>query len=291
MHHKLLTHRLRGFGAPEHSAAALRAALAAGVPYLEIDTRASADGAIFIHHDHTTRSPRRHIAHTRAHEVAQVRLGNGEHLLLLDDALRLFARVRRPHQRLCLDIKDFGFEAEHLRLVRACGVEAHVHFISWIPHTLARLHELGTTAPLHLSHTSLLEYPLLALLSRPWRRAVRRFGPFVLLGTDRHATPLDLRHGYQHSLVCDRLPAPLLDILTRSGGGICVHYRLAGRRLAAFCRDHGLQLWVFTARSASKWRELASRPELDVVFTDAASSIACNEDPRDAGGIHAAAAS
>ncbi len=43
---KLLSHRLRGFGAPENTDAAMQAACAAGVPYLEIDTRGDEDGVI-----------------------------------------------------------------------------------------------------------------------------------------------------------------------------------------------------------------------------------------------------
>jgi glycerophosphoryl diester phosphodiesterase len=278
MHAKLLSHRARGFGAPEHSAEALRRATRSSVAFIEIDTRASADGALFVHHDPVTRSPRLRFAQADTHALAAATTEDGEPILRLEDALRMFAVRSHRAQRLCLDIKDHGFEEEHLRLVRRAGLEDHVHFISWIPQALVRLHQLGTTAPLHLSHASLLQFPALAWLSRPWRRSIRRIGRFVLMGHNRHEDPLDdLRHGFQHALVCDTLPAPLLDILARSGGGICVHYALAGRRLGAFCREHGLELWVFTARNRAHYERLAARSDVAVVFTDAAGSIACNE--------------
>ncbi|HSJ09202.1 MAG TPA: glycerophosphodiester phosphodiesterase [Longimicrobiales bacterium] len=280
MHPKLLSHRARGFGAPEHTAEALRRATHSSVAFIELDTRASADGALFVHHDPVTRSPRLRFAQSDAHTLATATHDNGEPILRLEDALRMFAARTHRTQRLCLDIKDHGFEDEHLRLVRRAGLESHVHFISWIPQTLVRLHQLGTTAPLHLSHASLLQFPALAWLSRPWRRSVRRIGRFVLMGHHRHEDPLDdLRHGFQHALVSDTLPTSLLGILARSGGGICVHYALAGHRLGAFCREHGLELWVFTARSRAHYERLAGRSDVSVVFADAAGSIACNEHP------------
>lgn len=269
MHDKLLSHRIRGFGAPEHTAAALRTAVRSAVPYLEVDTRASRDGEIFLHHDAVTRTPRLRFAVNGAHALAAARHPNGEPLLRLEDALRIFSGRTHQAQRLCLDIKDHGFEQEHLRLVQRAGLESHTHFISWIPQTLVQLSRLGAQSPLLLSHANLLQYPLLAAVTRPWRRSVRRFGRFVLMGRDRHEDELDgLRHGYQHSLVCERLPESLLHMLAGSGGGICVHYALAGRRLGDFCSEHGLQLWVFTARGPAHFTRLAARRDIAVVFTD-----------------------
>lgn len=270
---KLLSHRVRGFGAPELSPSALRLATRTAVPYLELDTRVSRDGCVFIHHDPVTHRPRLRFAGEDAASLRRASHENGEPLLTLEEALHIFRRRTHVAQRLCLDLKDFGFEEEHLRVVRAAGVEAHTHFISWIPQSIVRLHELGTRAPLHLSHANLRQYPLLALLTRPWSRSVRQVGRFVLVGERRHADELALRHGYQHALVCADVPTPLIEILAGSGGGICVHHRLAGRRLGRFCREHQLALWVFTARTASRFRSLAARDDVAVVFADNAASV------------------
>src|SRR5271165_3623970 len=47
---KLLSHRGRGFGYPEATVEAARAALRSGVRYLELDTRVDADGVIRARH-------------------------------------------------------------------------------------------------------------------------------------------------------------------------------------------------------------------------------------------------
>lgn len=51
---KLLSHRLRGFGLPDHSSSTLNRALRAPVPYLEEDARESRDRKIYLYHDPRT---------------------------------------------------------------------------------------------------------------------------------------------------------------------------------------------------------------------------------------------
>ena len=104
-----------------------------------MDTRASRDGEVFIHHDHCTDpsfSQQIVFDRTPAATIRRITFPNGEHILSLDEGLALFAARKHPGQKLCLDLKDFGFEEEHLRLVRYHGLEASVVFVSWAPQVL-----------------------------------------------------------------------------------------------------------------------------------------------------------
>ena len=51
---KLLSHRLRGFADVENCRAGLEAACASPATYLEVDTRVSRDGRIYVSHEDST---------------------------------------------------------------------------------------------------------------------------------------------------------------------------------------------------------------------------------------------
>ena len=273
---KLLSHRVRGFGHPENSAGGLRAACAAGIPYLEIDVRASADGALFVRHDpwldarHSAK-----YAQIPAARLDDVASAAGAEMFSLTEALRIFAEHASPHQRLCIDIKDYDYEATYLEQVRTASLESRVVFVSWIPQTLLRLNALGTTAPLILSYLDLRRLGLFGTaIECLTRKAVLRFGWYVMLGCDTYDRPLgSLSHGYQHALLCKRLPAPLARILAASSGGVCVPLSQVGSSLMAHCQQAGLRLWTFSVDSVDDFREYAERAAIDVVFCNAAGTV------------------
>jgi glycerophosphoryl diester phosphodiesterase len=79
----VVAHRARGLGAPENSRAAVARAVAAGVPLVKIDVRASRDGDLFVLHDgkldRTTNLTGR-IETVSSAELGSARLENGETL-------------------------------------------------------------------------------------------------------------------------------------------------------------------------------------------------------------------
>jgi hypothetical protein len=275
---KLLSHRLRGFGKTEHTASALKAGCISECQFLELDVRTSADGEMFLWHDARTGKLGDidlAFATADAEALSRVRYRSGEAILTLRDALRIFGAESRPDQKLCLDIKDFGFEESYLRLIRDACLESRTCFISWIPQTLLRLHALETTATLVLSCCNLMQLgaagAALDGLIANWRL---RLGWIVVLGRNQATTPLgSLAHGFQHGYFCRQLPAPLLEAITASRGGICVHRSLTGRKLADYCCRHGLQLWVFSTDTTPDYLRYASMPEVDVVFCDDAPTV------------------
>lgn len=270
---KLLSHRLRGFAKSEHTPSGLEAACASDSAFLEVDVRASRDGEMFVWHDPRTGKLGNidlGFAATEAKDLSLVRHRNGEAILSFREALRIFSSHSRPGQKFCIDIKDFGFEESCLQMVREADLESRVCFVSWIPQTLLRLWELRTAAPLVLSCCNLFHLgPVGTALDYLLANSCIRLGWIVLLGRNKATSRLgSLAHGFQHAFFCRRIPTPLLNALTSSGGGICVHHRGAGPKLMKYCRESGLQLWVFSARTTQQFVRYASNPGIDVVFCD-----------------------
>jgi hypothetical protein len=270
---KLLSHRLRGFAQSEHTRSALEAACASDSAFLEVDVRTSREGEMFVWHDPRTRKLGNidlSFATTHAKDLSLVRHRNGETMLNLREALRIFSSDSRPGQKFCIDIKDFGFEEGCLQMVREADLESRVCFVSWIPQTLLRLWELQTNAPLILSCCSLFRLgPVGAALDSLLANSCIRLGWIVLLGRNKGSSRLgSLAHGFQHAFFCRRVPNPILKALTSSGGGICVHHRLVGQKLVNYCQDSGLQLWVFSTATTQQFMRYASNSGIDVVFCD-----------------------
>jgi len=275
---KLLSHRARGFGRFENARAAFVAACASEVPFLEVDTRVSSDGVVFVYHDASFHLPGvRDIpfATTPASSLRAVLYPDGEPLLLLENALESFAKLARRPQKLCIDIKDFGFEANHLKLVRDAGLETRVCFVSWVPQTILRLRELGTSAPLILSYRSVLDFGILGnVIDRCVAGHRLRTRGFVTLGSKTTTEPLgDLSHGFEHALWCRNLPRPLLTALQESRGGVCVSRSFIGPRLSRYCREANIQLWVYSVRTTAEFNRYAMQPDIDVVFCDDAPRV------------------
>lgn len=275
---KLLSHRLRGFSTFEHTPSALDRACASAVPYLEVDTRVSQDGHIYLYHDaQTGRDVNRACVFARspAAQLDQLLFINDEPLLTLQTALQRFQNRTFSDQRLCLDVKDYGFEEKHLQLVRNAGLDDHVYFISWIPQTLLRLHELGVETPLFLSHSNLTAWGKPGrLLTALLRDKMFALGSYVIQGANRATSDLGRwRHGYNHALVCQQLPDPLLAIMASSGGGLCVHRSLYDEALARYCLQHGLKLWLYAVNTPHQYAHDAALPAVDVVFSDDASGV------------------
>ena len=275
---KLLSHRLRGFSTFEHTLSALERACASTAPYLEVDTRVSRDGYIYLYHDERTRRDVRGscaFARSSAAEIDQLRFLNGEPLLSLPKALDVFRRRAFSDQILCLDVKDFGFEEQHLQCVHEAGLDDHVYFISWIPQTLLRFHELGVETPLFLSHWNLTAWGKAGRwLSSLLRERMFAVGRYVVHGASRITSDLGgWRHGYAHALVCQDVPEPLRAVLSASGGGLCVHRSLFGEALATYSRQHDLKLWLYAVDTPGQFLRHARHPTVDVVFSDDAPGV------------------
>ncbi|MGE4298369.1 MAG: hypothetical protein AB7E47_10105 [Desulfovibrionaceae bacterium] len=241
--------------------------------YLEIDTRVSRDGKIYINHNPATgqnHSCQVVFKETDSSQLNTITFKNGEELLSLANTLEIFSRLSNLGQILCIDIKDFGFEKEHLKLVKQFNLEDRVAFVSWIPQTLISLAELGTSSPLVLSHFNTTVMGNVGkILTKACRKLILPFSHFVLLGQDSYSRPLgDKSVGYQHAILLHTIPDSILKMLTINGGGICTHRSMATRKLSQYCKQVGLSLWVFSASTISTFDKCTKELNADVVFCE-----------------------
>lgn len=279
---KLLSHRLRQFGAVEQTASALTAACGSGVRFLEIDTRVSRDGDVFVYHDptlrHATGSSTR-IRDLDSHEIQRVLYPDGSHILRLEEALSIFRCLGGAEQTLCLDIKDAGFEVTHLDLLRKYDLEHTTCILSWCPQILSTMRHAGCVGPLVLCHCNLTRFRWLASIPLTcFRNLALRFSDFVLLGPNSYRSELTSQsHGYQHAYFCQTIPDPVCQLLSESGGGICIHTLLLCRRLIEYCMSNSLTVWTFST-TARSYNQFASIPGVNVVFCDDAPAIIARQD-------------
>lgn len=254
----------------------MEAACAAGIPYLEIDTRVADDGTIYVSHDPRTDAVS-DAPGSGASDASRDRLTPAKSGAMFEfqDALCIFSSRSQAQQRLCIDIKDYGWEEAHLDLVRAAGVEQRVCFISWIPQTIVRLHALGTKSPLILSYFELGRFGAVGRVAdRIFRTRYGRFGSYVLLGRARYGdAPGANARGFHYGLCSLGLPSPLVEALRESRGGICVQRHLVSQALIRRCEEQGLQLWIFSVRTVKEFLRYARQPGVNVVFCDEAGAV------------------
>ena len=272
-HNKMLSHRVRGFSKYEQSPSAFQKACMSSICYLEVDTRVSKDGEIFVNHNpHTGKSFTRNVvfSKTLASEIKQIKFKNGEKILDLENCLSIFKNRKNVDQILCIDIKDYGFEEEHLSLVKKYNLERNIIFISWIPQILIKLQNLDANIPLILSHWNFYEYKVVGkLIGKLIKNKKIRIFRHILMDKNLYNSDLvDFEHGYQHTIVFQNLPNEILKLLSFSKGGICIHKSMFGKNIAEYCRKNDLKRWVFSVSTKKEFYKYANNPGIDVVFCD-----------------------
>lgn len=266
---------MRGFAPYEHTRPGLKAALASQARYIEIDTRVSRDGKIFVYHDRATApkllGEQLVFAEHHSDKLDQLTYPDGSELLPLEELLELFAAHPADGKILCIDIKDFGFEAEHYALVARHNLLDRIIWVSWIPQSLAELHQLNPQVPLVLSHWNLSQTGWFGdRLTGLTRNSLRRIGGYVVIGSAAWNAPLQsLAHGYQHAYLATELPEELRQMLAASGGGICIHTSVLGEKLMGYCRESELLLMVFSVDDRAGYNRLSQQSGVDVIFCDA----------------------
>ena len=277
---RLLAHRVLGFGHPEGSIEALQTALAAGVAYVEIDTRITADGQVLVYHDATLQSltpVRGLVADYDLGRQGRLTYTRAPHLQVptLQEFLRAFAESDATAQ-LQVDIKDPGSEQLHCELIRDAGVADRAWIISWYPEVLIRVHRHEPEIRLGFSHLPVPPAtrwltPLIRLLGLP----LRWFGR-----TEIHVnreTPDESRAvqpGRYPIHVLTRLPrGELLEALQASGGAVGMDSRLLRRSYVEEAHAAGLKTFVYTIDDAERYRQAVRQAAPDIIFSDEAAEI------------------
>lgn len=270
---KLLSHRFRGYAPVEHTKEGFLNAAKSAIKYFEIDTRASKDGVLYVFHDPYIEG---HIfPETDSKVLDKIKIYKEETLPRLDDVLAIFKENFSSDTIFCLDVKDIGFEKEHIRLICKHGLEKQINIVSWCGKALMNFAEEGFWGPMFLSHQNLFSYGLKGRVSEYIalnKNKVKNFNVYSGKNVFQKV-PKELYQGYFHSLRCRTLPENLLKILQKSGGGICVATKLFCKSLDEYCRKNSLKLWIYSVNEKNAFEKFASEEGIDIIFSDKAEQI------------------
>jgi glycerophosphoryl diester phosphodiesterase len=152
---QIIGHRgARGL-APMNTVASIKAALQAGVDWIEFDVRRTKDGVIVLSHDKTTRKmavwPRR-ISRTRYATLAKAKTYRGEPIATITEAFKAIG----AKAKINVEIKSkgcAGIVTDHIeRMVKAGANYDRFLVSSFKTERLREIHRLNDHVPLGLLH-------------------------------------------------------------------------------------------------------------------------------------------
>jgi glycerophosphoryl diester phosphodiesterase len=154
----VIAHRGASTAAPENSLAALRAAGPSGADGVELDVRATADGALVLHHDPAIGGGEA-IARLPLRAVRAHRLGNGEPVPTLEEALAMMDGALQ----VFVELKDLGPEHDQSLLdALARGPHPERYAIHSFDHRIVR--RVGERRPALSRGVLSASYPLRPLV-------------------------------------------------------------------------------------------------------------------------------
>lgn len=142
----VIAHRGASAVAPENTMAAFELARVQGADMIELDVQPTADGALAVFHDDTTRrwngraDP---VARLQWGELRQLAIG-GEPVPLLDEVCRW---ARETGMRLNVELKAAGVEQPVAKLLRDTGIVEQVVVSSFLPQALLALRAIAPELP------------------------------------------------------------------------------------------------------------------------------------------------
>jgi len=176
-----------------------------------------------------------------------------------EDLLKTVAGSGNKTARLLIDIKDAGFETEIVSLVRLYRLHDRVTYVSWVPEALYACHDLDPDAPLCLSHWCKKPGPLVRKVHHVYTAkngAVPRSGkPYV--------------HGERSGwFVDDILTGEMADMLTRTGGSVCVPIDMVSKPFVDAYHAKGIEVSVFSYVDLKKAQAHRDAMGIDLFFVD-----------------------
>jgi glycerophosphoryl diester phosphodiesterase len=145
---RVISHRCLGFGLPENSASALRAALISAVDEVEVDFRVTRDGKLVASHFDLFFD-----AHGFPRLVSRTNQSSyQQHALMpLEECLALFAELGQG-KRLRIEVKSQGVEQQVFDEINRRGLLEQVVVVSWSADSLRRFRVLSARIELSLSY-------------------------------------------------------------------------------------------------------------------------------------------
>jgi glycerophosphoryl diester phosphodiesterase len=145
---RVIAHRCLGFGHPENSEAALRAALAGDIDEVEIDFRATHDGELVASHwdlfFDQYRLP-------RLVSRASLLTNQARGLMSLEQCLEIFAELGAG-KRLRIEVKSPGAEHAVCEAITRYAILDRVVVVSWNPKVLHTLRTISSSLELSFSY-------------------------------------------------------------------------------------------------------------------------------------------
>lgn len=145
---KILGHRGARHEVPENTLLGVETAIAAGASAVEIDVRLTADGRLAVIHDETvdrTTNGQGPVVEFSLKALQTLDAGEGEQVPSLE---QLLERVGERLERVFVELKAPGCEAEVVRVLAAAPNGARCTVISFEHEWLGALHRLAPQVPL-----------------------------------------------------------------------------------------------------------------------------------------------
>jgi len=247
-------------------------AIKSNILYLEIDTRVSRDGVLYVNHDaqyNSIDNKKINISKSNSSYIDSNPHKKGYFILKLDELLKVFANRQNKEQKLLIDIKDYGFEKEHINLVNKYNLGNNIIWVSWIPQTLIKLHKISPNTPKVLSYMPLNRFKIINTIIQKIKIIKIPFTNIVLIG--KNSFDIDLKHyynlGYQHAYICKEIDAYILNILKESKGGICIQKEHYSKDIKAICIKNNIALLLFTINTKQEYNKI-SNIKANILFSD-----------------------
>lgn len=258
---QLISHRFRGFDVRENSLKGLREALGFGVKYLEFDIRVAACGTPMIWHDEYARDKagkKRMLCDILAKDFKAVG-GDFAHFPSFEDLLQTIVGSGNKDAVFLVDIKDAGFEAAIISLIRLYRLHDRVHYVSWLPEVLYAAHKLEPDVPLCLSHWC--KNPDASIRGKHKVYTAKD-------GLVPHSGR-DFIHGERSGWYVDgTVSGEMLDMLQNTKGSVCVPVAMVTPNLVAAYHKLGIAVYVFSYVTLESAKAHQDTVNMDLFFVD-----------------------
>ena len=217
----VVAHRGASAREVENSLAAFRAAMQLGADAVELDVHATADGTLVVHHDEAIAG--RPIPQLTAHQVAELRLSNGEPIPTLAHVLEAIG----PRLQVFVEVKSLPpkFDDRLLEALRR-GPNPDAYAVHAFDHRIVR--RLGARSPALRRGVLSASYAVRPLV------ALQDAGATVLWQERTLVDRLlvDALHGAAMQLIVWTVdePADMAQLLALGVDGICTNRPEIGRR-------------------------------------------------------------
>ena len=252
----LISHRFRGFYPHENTLAGLNAALDFGVLNIEFDIRVAACGTPMIYHDEFAldkNGKQRHLCDFKAPSYNALG-GDFGRMPSFEQLIKQISCHKNKSCRLLVDIKDCGFEHEIHALIMLYKLQERTVYVSWQADVLYKMHSIAPNVPLCFSYWSMDVSPEIMTGHKVYKAQngnITRTNKDYIIGE---------RSGWS---VATPLSGDMLDILCKSGGGICVPQVMITRALSDFYHSKNLFVSCF---SYTDWQTINDHKKFKIDF-------------------------